>query len=345
MKYSLNFLKENKKILIENNINPDMFFNSFKLTKISPFDNDNVIISFIIPSYNRYDMLKQTLQSIFKLKFKQIEVIVINDLSTDKRYENLQNEYSGFPIKFINPKSSIGPGLARKTGFNLAIGNYIVFIDDDDFYINDRFIEQGINKLKDKPDLSFVSFNTITYYENTQEVNISKINTNGYKDGEDYFYNFISKYQKPTSTFPTIFSKEKLDKADFKNMDMMNDASIYLRALTQGSAYIFDDYIGIYRVHKSNISKSISLKFIKDNIKEKNNIYRIASKTFNKNLDKWLFNQINDSLRYFIVDSNGKFNKVIELINYINKEAGISKISLYKEYIKALLIKLIILFR
>lgn len=300
---------------------------------------EDILVSFIVPTHNRYDMLKQTLMSIVAQTEIPYEIIIINDNSSQEAYKQLENDYKDLPITYIVNNESKGPGIARNKGFNVSKGKYIVFMDDDDFYLVNDFLLEAINKLEENKDLSFVSFNTITYYEETNSINTNKINTKGFINGQDYFLNFIKKYQKPTSTFPTVFRKEKLIQANFSTMEMMNDASIYLRALTQGDAFIFDRYIGAYRVHTSNISKNIPFDFIIENIKEKYNIYNLASDKFKTNLEDWLLNQVLDTFRYYVIDSNCNMTNAIKFINLTNSITKLSKSKLYYNYFKFIILK------
>lgn len=345
-KIELNNLLKNDDLIkdIDKSLNVDIFKDAFNTDGLflSNIDTKKPLVSFIIPTHNRYTMLKQTLKSISIQNNCNYEIIIINDNSNEKEYDNLLNDYTNLPITCINNEISKGPGIARQLGYLKSQGKYIVFADDDDFYINDNFLEKGINKLEENNNLAFISYNTITFYEENNTVLANKINSKGLINGKDYFLNFISKYQKPTSTFPTIYRKEMLDKANFKDMEMMNDASIYLRSLTQGDAFIFDDYIGVYRVHTSNISKAIPHQFILDNIKEKNNIYNLASNKFDINLKNWLLNQILDTFRYYVVDSKCKFDKAKDFINTASKITSISKLTLYYNYLKFLVLKKIV---
>lgn len=345
-KIELNNLLKNDDLIkdIDKSLNVDIFKDAFNTDGLflSNIDTKKPLVSFIIPTHNRYIMLKQTLKSISIQNNCNYEIIIINDNSNEKEYDNLLNDYTNLPITCINNEISKGPGIARQLGYLKSQGKYIVFADDDDFYINDNFLEKGINKLEENNNLAFISYNTITFYEENNTVLANKINSKGLINGKDYFLNFISKYQKPTSTFPTIYRKEMLDKANFKDMEMMNDASIYLRSLTQGDAFIFDDYIGVYRVHTSNISKAIPHQFILDNIKEKNNIYNLASNKFDINLKNWLLNQILDTFRYYVVDSKCKFDKAKDFINTTSKITSISKLTLYYNYLKFLVLKKIV---
>lgn|GEM_PF-564835 len=100
-------------------------------------------VSVIIPSYNRLKELKKCLDSIFKQTFSDIEVIVINDGSTDQTDMYLQS-IQDQRLHFIQQKNQ-GIGKSRNIGIDKASGEYLMFIDSDDYLRNDA-IELLYNK-------------------------------------------------------------------------------------------------------------------------------------------------------------------------------------------------------
>ena len=67
--------------------------------KYAPIKGDSGLVSVIIPSFNRYDYLQESLTSVLNQTYKNIEIIVVDDASTDKRYDSLSQEYPS--IQFI----------------------------------------------------------------------------------------------------------------------------------------------------------------------------------------------------------------------------------------------------
>lgn len=94
---------------------------------------DNVKISVIVPVYNVENYLRQCLDSIINQTLEEVEIICVNDGSTDKSPQILE-EYAQKDerIKIIN-KENKGLGAARNTGIDHAIGEYIGFVDSDDW--------------------------------------------------------------------------------------------------------------------------------------------------------------------------------------------------------------------
>lgn len=94
----------------------------------------NVKVSIIVPVYNSENSLKKSLNSLVNQSLKEIEIILINDCSTDNSLKILkyyQNKYKDI-IKLINLKEKKGAGGARNAGINIAKGEYIGFMDSDD---------------------------------------------------------------------------------------------------------------------------------------------------------------------------------------------------------------------
>ncbi|MDA7572552.1 glycosyltransferase [bacterium] len=112
-------------------------------------------VSVVIPSFNRYKYLKNALESIFNQTYENIEIIVVNDGSTQKEYY----EESFSNISFIHLEQNqkeihgFGPGSIRNFGIAKASGDYIAFLDDDDYWLPNKIHQQIENLKKTKNDM------------------------------------------------------------------------------------------------------------------------------------------------------------------------------------------------
>ena len=100
--------------------------------------------SVIIPVYNRYDGLERAIKSIKSTGYK-IQVIVVDDGSTVNYDKILNVKYKNLDIYYIKIQNSGGPSLPRNIGISCAKGEWISFLDSDDFYHENKFI--SIDKL------------------------------------------------------------------------------------------------------------------------------------------------------------------------------------------------------
>ena len=92
------------------------------------------LVSVIIPSFNNEEKIKNALQSVSAQDYENIEIIFVNDASTDKTLSNaekfLKNSKRGF--KIINHEKNLGVSAARNSGIEASQGEYILFCDGDD---------------------------------------------------------------------------------------------------------------------------------------------------------------------------------------------------------------------
>lgn len=91
-------------------------------------------VSICIPTYNRKDYLKETLESIFAQSYKDYEVVIVDDGSTDGTEEMLKK--TAYPARYYWQKNA-GEGAARNRLIELAGGKFITFIDSDDLLMPD----------------------------------------------------------------------------------------------------------------------------------------------------------------------------------------------------------------
>ena len=154
---------------------------------------NNPEISIIIPVYNAEKYLEKSLGSIVKQTIKdKIEVICIDDSSTDNSLTILrkfEKEYSNFKIL---TQDNSGPGVARNLGLFNSNGNYIMFMDSDD-WLKENTCEKLLAKIK-KDDVDIVFFNATYYNETTKQYSMftrikgiyDKLGENVFKASEEY---------------------------------------------------------------------------------------------------------------------------------------------------------------
>lgn len=123
-------------------------------------DKENRLVSIIIPIHNSQHFLDKCLESIKNQTYKFIELILIDDASTDDSRiicENFKMK-DHFKTKIIKNMFSVGASASRNKGLDFAEGEYIVFIDSDD-YVDKTYIEDLIRKIEyNKADIELFSY-------------------------------------------------------------------------------------------------------------------------------------------------------------------------------------------
>ena len=165
-----------------------------------------VKISVIIPVYNDEKFLGECLDSVSNQTLDDIEIICINDGSTDSSLEIL-NEYSTDKRITIITQTNQGSAIARNKGLDIAQGEYIGFLDADDIYINRQSLEIMFDAAK-KHDANMISANLKFL---TQERNL--ISNPHYKRGTFHYFKEESLIEPDEYGIPFYFYKN-LYKAD-----------------------------------------------------------------------------------------------------------------------------------
>lgn len=135
------------------------------------------LISVIIPAYNIENYIERGLQSVCDQTYKNLEIIVVNDGSTDKTGEII-DQMAAIDSRIIPiHKQNGGVSAARNTGLDIAKGDYIGFIDGDDTIDSDMYEFLINNALKYDADISHCGYkmvfpDRVDYYYNTEELRI-----------------------------------------------------------------------------------------------------------------------------------------------------------------------------
>lgn len=123
-----------------------------------------VKVSIIVPVYNTSKYLSRCIDSIINQTLDDIEIIIINDGSTDESHKIIE-KYKDLRIKYYKRKN-FGIGSSRNFGISKSSGEYICFVDSDD-YLNSFFCEEMYNKCsKDNLDMCICDY--YHYIENKQ---------------------------------------------------------------------------------------------------------------------------------------------------------------------------------
>ena len=125
-------------------------------------DEKQPLISIIVPCYNTEDYMEQCLDSLIHQSYKNLEIILVNDGSTDDTDAKIQPYLSDDRIKYIIQENK-GLSGARNTGLDIMSGEYVCFVDSDDFLHKDYVKTLYENLIKTDADISISDF--LLYYD------------------------------------------------------------------------------------------------------------------------------------------------------------------------------------
>lgn len=122
-------------------------------------------VSIVVPVYNREDYLEKCIDSLLEQTYKEIEIILFNNASTDNSQKIIDKYLALFPgeIRAYSTDLNLGAGGGRNRGLEHTNGDYVCFIDSDD-YIDDDYIEQLVNTANEQgnmPDMVISNFKKV----------------------------------------------------------------------------------------------------------------------------------------------------------------------------------------
>lgn len=231
--------------------------------------------SIIVPVYNVEDYIEKCLESIKNQTYKDYEVIIVNDGSKDKSIEKAKK----YPYKIINQKN-MGLSAARNTGIKHATGDYLIFLDSDD-YIEKDLLRQINNSLKNDPDI--VRFQIREVYEDGKKIDYKEEKFTN-KKGEEAF-ELITKYHFVENAWCYAIKKEYWfnNKFQFKKGTVHEDYGIIPLVIIKSKTVNSISYIGYNYVQRNG---SIMNSSNYEKTKKKVNDFYEHYKYLNKEIDK-----------------------------------------------------------
>jgi len=147
------------------------------------------LVSVIVPVYNVEQYLDECLNSIRQQTYKNIEIIVVEDCSTDNSLNTLTKHLEDPRVKLIQHEKNSGLSAARNTGIDTAKGNYIIFIDSDDL-VHLSLIELCV-KYAIVYDADLITYNFKSFEDGVKlspQLDLPDVdNLKVLEQGEDYF--------------------------------------------------------------------------------------------------------------------------------------------------------------
>lgn len=226
-------------------------------------------ISVIIPCYNVEKYLRQCLDSVINQTLKEIEIICINDGSTDSTLQILE-EYAGHDkrIKVISQENQ-GLSGARNTGLANAIGEFISFLDSDDYFLSDNALKTILKNFTN--DVDFVNFGIFLNFESDVKTKIKDKDVNPKLSGKIKICENIM-YQTPVYAWNKIFRKSIIDKYSLRfPVGLLFEDCVFTYSYLSISnyGYYLNDRFYSYLIRKNSIMSSLN----KNNKKGIDHIY------------------------------------------------------------------------
>ena len=228
-------------------------------------------VSIIIPTYNRFEQLLNTIKSVKEQTYTNLEIIVINDCSSEKEYYEYDWKKDAIIIIHLKESSRTKFGYActgfvRNRGIEIANGKYIAFCDDDDIWFPKK-LELQLNAMKESrckmsstdgligngiynPIKTYKKYNAEHNYNTLQNIYKQRKN-NLLINGFPKIWNLeFLKIHNCIVTSSVLIEKEVLTKINnFKNMRPPEDYDCWLRVLNHTNCVYLEEICFYYNLN------------------------------------------------------------------------------------------------
>ncbi|MBW8308955.1 MAG: glycosyltransferase family 2 protein [Candidatus Paracaedibacteraceae bacterium] len=208
------------------------------------------LISVIIPTHNRPDFLKKTLQSILSQTLTQIEIIVVSNGVNDKNRQTVES-FNDPRLFYVDQENSGGPSSPRNHGIRLSKGKYIAFCDDDDLWVKDK-LEKQVEVLENNPEYG-LSYSKMMRFDDKKEWSVA------HEEGPADLNSLLRNNTVPISS--VIVKKELLEKygsfSESKLVGTAEDYEFLLRLAPATKFFFLNEYLIHYWSGNNRITTAL----------------------------------------------------------------------------------------
>jgi glycosyltransferase involved in cell wall biosynthesis len=251
-------------------------------------------ISIIIPVYNTAEYLERCVNSVLTQDYKNIEIILVDDGSSDGSSKICEDyALSDTRIKVIH-QSNLGAATARNNGIKISTGDYIMFLDSDDFW-TENCLDSIVKQLKNGDENVEVLFLKVAKYYNSSKVG----NFVGY-EFKDYDRNKLLEYiagqnKVAVSACLKVIKRDLITKENiyFQNDLLAEDIDWFFNLISSANKFsTYDGDFYYYQIQDNSASHNTSEKRIKDYLYILNKWINYTKKNVVDDEKKYYYNMI-----------------------------------------------------
>ena len=209
------------------------------------------LVSIIMPSYNTEEYISKSIESVLTQTYKNWELIIVDDCSSDKTDEVVRSYLSDNRIHYLKNEKNCGAAYSRNTALREAKGKWIAFLDSDDLWMPEKLEKQ----------LSFMKSNGYFFsYTNYEEIDV-----NGKQTGVK-----VTGPRKVTKTgmynycwpgcLTVMYDSNIIGLVQIENIKKNNDYAMWLKVCHKADCYLLDECLAQYRKGRLGSVSTHSIK-------------------------------------------------------------------------------------
>lgn len=250
-------------------------------------------VSIIVPNYNCENFLEDTIQSVLNQTYKNWELLIVDDCSTDKSVEVIK-QYADKDERiklYINERNK-GAAASRNWAMREASGKWVAFLDSDDLWMADKLEKQLLYMVENDYHFSYTAYEHIN--EQKEKLGVKVTGPKCITKNKMFHYCY-------PGCLTVIYDSEDIGTIQIPDeiANGENDYAIWLKVCKFYRCYYINEVLALYRVRNSSLShKSSKFKLIRNHYK----LFRLSEKRSGINsiicVLKNLFYGVNKKLKY-----------------------------------------------
>ncbi len=215
--------------------------------------------SVIMPVYCGAITVRKAIESVLAQTYENFELILINDMSSDNSMQIL-NEFKPHPkVTVLASSTNNGIGATRNAGIQVATGDYISFLDQDDIWYHDKLDSDALTFMDSKADIICHSLFVVNEIKHTGAKRMPR----KWEMWEDDMFRQLLFYRNELSISAASIKREVVDKIGNFTIDTtlayVEDYDYWLRAAQQKLKFQYTkSLVGEYHIHKNSNSRNIT---------------------------------------------------------------------------------------
>ena len=216
----------------------------------------NKLVSVIIPTHNRADLLPETIKSVLAQTYNNIEIVVVDNGSTDNTGEVIA-KMNVAALRYYRQENSGGPAGPRNNGFKHSSGEYIAFLDSDDIWLPDK-IKRQVEILENNSRVGLVFCQCKFFGEGYHE---NKLYPSKAFSGNIFEKLILGNFVPTVSVLCRREALEQIGVFDENpNLRAFEDYELWIRIAYKFQFHYINEPLCLFRVHPQNFLGMNNLK-------------------------------------------------------------------------------------
>ncbi|MBD0286186.1 MAG: glycosyltransferase family 2 protein [Flavisolibacter sp.] len=260
-----------------------------------------------IPTYNQERYIARAIESALKQDYTNLEIIVSDDCSTDNTY-NIARKFESERVKVYRSFHNTGRvANYRNMLYSLSTGDWVVNLDGDDYYIDNKFISEAIHLIQQHKGVVMYAAGAKVYLESKNKFVSGKIHTSQdikLMKGTEYVMR-LKELGQVVQHFAVLYNRQEALQTNFYSLDSLGcDTDSLCRLALKGNVIVHKKYVGVWTSHGANASYTLNIHTVEKELKMFRSIADTAKAYLPEEVvEKWYKEREREKIRESLIES------------------------------------------